>query len=383
MPFSDLVGHRRLLRLLSRALASDSLPPSLIFAGPDGVGKRAVAIAVAQTLNCLERGGRGSGIRLRSSYGGQVGERGAGIGDPPSRKLRRTSRGTAIGDEPSPEYPRDACGACPACRRIARGVHPDVLLIEPGETGSIKVDPVRDAIDHAGYRPFEGSRRVVILDEADRMVPQAQNALLKTLEEPPPCSVFILVTSRPDALLPTVRSRCPCLRFGPLDPQEIAGVLIQCHQYKDNEARAAAAVANGSLSRALEAESGGFTAARDAAYRLLRHVATLRDPRRRLEMARDQAKTRDKRESRTSERDEVGGQLRALASLLRDLGILTTRAPDTALANLDLRADLEALVQSFDSDRVVRAFLAVDRASNALDRNASPKLVSDWLALQL
>ena len=70
--------------------------------------------------------------------------------------------------------------------------------------GSIKIDQVRDVIDRAGYRPFEGRRRVVIIDEADALVPQAQNALLKTLEEPPSASVFMLVTSRPDALLPTV-----------------------------------------------------------------------------------------------------------------------------------------------------------------------------------
>ena len=97
-------------------------------------------------------------------------------------------------------------------------MHPDVLVVEPGDSGSIKIEQVRDVVDRARYRPFEGRRRVVIIDEADALVAAAQNALLKTLEEPPPSSVFILVTARPDVLLPTVRSRCPQLRFRPLPP---------------------------------------------------------------------------------------------------------------------------------------------------------------------
>jgi len=88
-----------------------------------------------------------------------------------------------------------------------------VLVVEPGDNGAIKIDQVRDVIDRAGYKPFEGRRRVVIIDQADTMAAGAQNALLKILEEPPPSSVFILVTSRPDMLLATVQSRCPRLRF--------------------------------------------------------------------------------------------------------------------------------------------------------------------------
>src|SRR5207253_11036401 len=110
--------------------------------------------------------------------------------------------------------PLDACGACAACTRIARGVHSDVLIVEPGDTGSIRIEPVREVIERAAYRPFEGRCRVVIIDGADALVAAAQNALLKTLEEPPPSSVFILVTAHPDALLPTVQSRCQRLRFG-------------------------------------------------------------------------------------------------------------------------------------------------------------------------
>src|SRR5262245_48677261 len=118
MPFRDVIGHRRLVALLARSVERGTLPPSTIFAGPGGVGKRLVATATAQALNCV-----------------------------------------------TPAQPFDACGTCAACTRIARGVHPDVLVVEPGDTGSIKIDHVREIVDRAAYRPFEGRRRAVIIDD--------------------------------------------------------------------------------------------------------------------------------------------------------------------------------------------------------------------------
>ena len=188
MPFRELQGHRHLLELLSGAVSRASLSPSLIFAGPDGVGKRKAAVGLAQLLSCSSLV-QADGIGL------------------------------------------DACGTCASCTRIARGVHADVLLIQPGDSGNIKLDQIRDAIDKSAYRPFEGRKRVVIVDEADALIVEAQNALLKTLEEPPSASMFVLVTSRPDVLLPTVRSRCQRLRFGRLEPGEVATVLSRDHGY--------------------------------------------------------------------------------------------------------------------------------------------------------
>ncbi len=167
MPFDEIVGHRAVVARIASAVARDSLPPSVLFTGPAGIGKRLLATAVAQALNC-------------------------------AAPRRRASR-PAI----------DGCGACSACRRIANGTYSDVLFLEAGEGGSITIDQVRVAIEQVGYRPFEGRRRVIVVDDADLLVPAAQNALLKTLEEPPPCSQLVLVTARPDMLLDTVRSGAP------------------------------------------------------------------------------------------------------------------------------------------------------------------------------
>jgi len=340
MPFRDLVGHRHLLELVAGAVRRESLPPSLIFAGPDGVGKRAAAVALAQLVNCAN------------------------------------------------PVDHDACGTCASCTRIARFVHADVFLVEPGDTGVIKVDQVRDVIERTAYRPFEGRRRVVIVDEADALLSEAQNALLKTLEEPPAASMFVLVTARPDELLPTVRSRCQRLRFGRLSPGDIAAVLMERHDYSPTDAHAAASAADGSLGLALDGGSAALVEAREAAAEMLQQVAGTSDPRRRIDSA--------KLLSGGGDRDEVRRRLRALASMVRDLGVIgaeVQRAPsaerrtpisdDRHLANADMGVPLRRLAGSFDRERVSRAFAAIDRALEAIDRNASPKIVADWLAFQL
>ena len=296
MPFRDMVGHRRNIDLLSRSIQLGTLPPSLIFAGP-ATEKRPVAIAVAQALNCLE-----------------------------------------------PQH-LDACGRCAACVRIARGVHPDTLIVEPGDNGSIRIEQVREIIDRAAYRPFEGRRRVVVIDEAETLVGAAQNALLKTLEEPPPSSVFILVTARPDMLLPTVRSRCIRLSFAEREALEI-----------DREAQ-------------------------DVAHRVLAHVAASRDPSRKLEAAKELLTHTGA--GGAADRDQVAAHLRAVASWLRDIALISARADAATLANGDVRPALDRLVPTFSGDRGIDAYAAVDRALEALDRNAGVKIVADWVVLHL
>jgi DNA polymerase-3 subunit delta' len=347
--FRSIVGHRRILTLLSRAIAQDSLPPALIFAGPVGIGKRRTADALARAVNC------------------------------PTPVVDATTAPLHEGDEPI-VLARDACGTCAACRRIDRGVHPDVIVIEPGESGSIKIEPVRDVIDRAAYRPFEARRRVVIFDQADAMQAPAQSALLKTLEEPPSASVFILVTSLPDALLPTVLSRCPRIRFSPLTPQEVAQALIRGHDYPREEAMAVATDAEGSVGRALTAQAADLVEARESAQRLLEQSARVSDPVRRLELVKDLVGPKI---AGAAEREKMAVCLRVLSSMLRDVGVIVEGGDARVLANPDAQRELEAVARTFDATRATAAYQAVDEALLALERNVSPKVVADWLALQL
>ena len=337
MPFRDVVGHVRLVDLLSRSVAGGTLPPSLLFAGPAGVGKHLMALAVAQALNCTNTGLRSDGIGV------------------------------------------DACGTCAACARIARGVHPDVLFVAPGDNGSIKIEQVTDVVSRANYRPFEGRRRVVIVDEADALTNSAQNALLKTLEEPPSLSVFILVTARPDMLLPTVLSRCPQLRFRLLSADEIAAALM-ARGHHETEARAVAATADGSLSHAMQASAEDVVVSRDLAQLVLERAAAQADPARRIDSAKELL---TKPPSGVTEREQMSTHLRAMSVLLRDVEVLATHADARTLANPDIRPALERLVIAYQGERGTRAFAAVDRALFALTRNAGVKLVADWLVLQL
>jgi DNA polymerase-3 subunit delta' len=200
MPFSEVIGQDRALSSLRSALRRGALHHAYLFGGPEGASKGLAARLLAQAANC-EGGAPGPG------------------------GLRE-----------------DACGACLPCRKIERGLHPDVLVLaeervmakagtwEPrgGRTPSkdIVVDQIRDVVDRRlALRRFEGRRRFVIVDPADAMNPQAQNALLKTLEEPPDETTLVLVAASPDGLLPTIRSRCLRVAFRPPAPAAIAGAL--------------------------------------------------------------------------------------------------------------------------------------------------------------
>ncbi|HEY7289964.1 MAG TPA: AAA family ATPase [Vicinamibacterales bacterium] len=300
MSFRDVIqqhGHKRIVELLVRSASRGTLPPSLIFSGPRGAGKHAMALAVAQALNCLQ-----------------------------------------------PQSDGDACGVCQACVRIARGVHADVFIAGPGDSGSIKIDPIRDLIEQSGYRPFEGKRRVFIVDDADMLVVAAQNALLKTLEEPPASSVFILTTTRPDVLLATVRSRCIRLTFREHTPQET-----------DPDALA-------------------------IAVRTLVHAAAGEDSRR-LEGAKELLTGTGGGAGAAEDRERVRTRLRAAGSLLRDIEVVSTNA-DVELNGSD-DASLQRLVQAYKGRRGVEAYAAIDAAIAAVDANVGIKIVADWLVLQV
>lgn len=338
MRFADITGHGRLTRLLSGAAARGTVPPTLLFVGPDGVGKWRTARALAAAVNCLQ---------------------------------------PILSD--SEELPIDACGECRSCDRIGRGVHVDVVALEPDDKASIKIDGVRDLVARIGFRPFEGRRRFVLLREADALEPQAQNALLKSLEEPPPGTSFVLTTAVPGLLLPTVRSRCMRMTFGRLMPSEVAAILA-AHGLDEREARTAAALADGSAGQALALGSADLAIIRETALLLLQQTAGAGSMATRLQAGAALISTPARKER---SRQDVGLILRSVASFLRDIEVLNGRADLRVLANPALTDDLSRLQRAFGGDRGRAAFQAVDRAMYALQRNVGPKVVAEWLATQI
>ncbi|MEZ5286865.1 MAG: DNA polymerase III subunit [Vicinamibacterales bacterium] len=340
MSFRHLFGHQRQVRLLSRAIARETVPPTLLFAGPTGIGKWRVAQAVAQAMNCL--------APIRSDDSGAL------------------------------AY--DACGACRACDRIARGVHVDVVSVEPDEKASIKIDVVRDVLARTAYRPFEGRRRAILIREADTLETQAQNALLKSLEEPPPATVFILTSAVPGALLPTVRSRSMTMRFARLTVDEVAGALVRDHEATDADARAMAGLADGSIGQALALGASDVAVLRETALLMLQESARRTDVQGRLQVAAAVVGSGGRKER---PRTDLAMILRLTASMLRDIEAINGGADSRVLANPVVADELSAVARDFSGDRARDAFAAVDRALAALERNAATKAVAEWLATQI
>lgn len=217
MTWHGIEGHDGVVELFRTALARERLASSFLFAGPAGVGKATFARKLAQTLLCSRR----------------------------------------------PAEAMDPCEACPSCAQVRAGTHPDVIaLAKPADRSEIPVELIigpkehrlREGLIHdLSLRPFMGGRKVAILDDADLLNEEGANALLKTLEEPPPRSVLILVGTSPARQLPTIRSRCQLVRFAPLPVAAVASILTTQELVSDPDLAArAAAASEGSVQRAVD-----------------------------------------------------------------------------------------------------------------------------------
>ncbi len=201
MALKDIIGQEKAIGILRGCIARDRMPHALFFTGDEGIGKRLTAINLAKALNCRER------VTERESN--EAGKSGSQA---------------------------DSCDRCPSCVKIENGNHPDVYLIESeGEGDQITVSAIRGLEESLAYKPFEGKYKIAIIDNAERMNPAAANAFLDTLESPPPQSVLILVSSRPDMLLPTIRSRCQKIYFNPLPRHVMSGLLQEKFNKLDSE----------------------------------------------------------------------------------------------------------------------------------------------------
>jgi len=213
MAFRDIVGHQRPITWLQTAVTTNHLGHAYLFHGEPTIGKRLTAIALAQYLHC-----------------------------------------EAPQDAPRP----DACSLCRSCHQIAQTTHPDFLLIQPEDpqkhNPKISIDQIRDIEHLVIYRPLVGSHKVCLIDQADSMTLEAANALLKTLEDPPAHCLFLLISSRPEHLLTTIRSRCITLRFAPLPSSSIYEFLKNQTDMEDTDAKLIAAFSEGRLGSALSCD---------------------------------------------------------------------------------------------------------------------------------
>ncbi len=344
---TEIIGHERLRQLLARATAQGRLPPALLFAGPDGVGKKTLALSLAARLLCEQPAAEAL--------------RGCGA----CRACRRVQQAV----ERLPAARGEAAGANDEPTRLNHRLHPDLLLVEAWRTG-IKIDQVREAVREIAGLPFEAAVRIVIIDDAHLMTEPAANSLLKSLEEPPRTSHVVLVSSAPQSLLPTIRSRCQLLRFGRLPEALLASHLQDRHGLEPGEARLRAGLAAGSLGAALTFESGAY---RDQREHLLGLLASLVEASvtERLEAA-----------DRLAELDDPQLALTTLRSLLRDVAVLHAGAP-SAVQNADVTARLVELARGPLGARAARLAEAAGETRVALRGNAYKPLALDVLLERL
>ncbi len=323
MGFGGIIGQDRAASLLRQALRADRLAHAYLFVGPGGVGKRRVALALAKAANCL-----------------------------------------------CPLPDGDACGSCAACRKVAAGVHPDVLLLTP-EEGTLRIEQVRTLREEVTRRPYEGRRRFALLDPAEALTEQAQNALLKTLEEPAGATTFILLAQRTGTLLPTVLSRCQRLTFGPV-PEALLARHLAAVGVPSDRARALAALARGSVGEALALAGGAALESRDALLARL-FQALERGPAACVEVAEEIAR----------DREGLGEALDLLLPWCRDLLVTAVLGHPGLAVNRDRADALAAAAGRFTVEALAGAVAAVAAARAALETNANPRLTCEVLLFRL
>lgn len=317
-----------------------------------------------------------------------------------------------------PVAPWDGCGECSTCLRVLRHRHPDVHHIVP-EGPLIPVDVIREVVvPEAARSPFEAHMKVFVIEEAERMNPAAQNALLKTLEEPPGDTVFILISDREDEVLETIRSRCRVVRLEPLPEQKIVDLLVR-QGVSEEAALLAARVSDGDLERALAIALDDHTGERrrtwlsiprrlvspvdalDAAADVLQEVkaalttleatqkietqelADILGERRGTAAARNALAKKHKRELRRREEELLGEALQTIASFYRDVLVLRAGGSE-AVTNIDLMEELGTWVSMEVDDRsLLRAAERCVDARASFMSNANPTLAIESTLVEI
>ncbi len=329
MPFRDCIGHQQSIAFLQSAVAHERLAHAYLFHGEDAVGKRLTAVRLAQALNC---------------------------------------------ERPPEIQGLDSCGSCRSCRQIEARTHPDFFIIEPDPeqaTRQIKIEQVREIEHQIMYRPLIGERKICLIDDADRMTIGAANALLKTLEEPPAHSLFLVISSRPAALPATIRSRCQALRFTTPARTQVEAALILKRELPPADARFLAIVSEGRIGEALTADVKDTLARQQELVSLvqpqsLQSIASI------LSSAETIAKA-----------DRGQDILAWLARWIRDLVLLQIEGDRDQILNLDDLATLEAYARKADTDALLDLLHEIELTEQRATRHLNLHMALEVILLRL
>lgn len=326
-----IIGHDFQKEILKRAASEGLVSHSYLFSGPDGIGKKLVANEFAKLINCQ------TGDSLNS----------------------------------------DSCD-CSSCSKIDKGIHPDVIYVQFEGVKSIKVEQVREGVEERLFlKSFEGKYKIVIVDEAHRMSNGAQNAFLKTLEEPPPNSVIILITSNPDSLLPTIRSRCQLIKFNPLPEELILEELKKRDELSSEEAQICSKLSRGSLGKALSMDLETIEWRKE----LIQFLINLKpnSAMRVISLAEYMPLS-----STPEDMEKLTQTFEFISLWLRDLLLLKTDADIELITNIDLIEQSRQIAQSWDICSITEKMEALETTWNDIyNLNANKQLSFENLFIRL
>lgn len=319
-----VTGHEWAIQHLARSLNAGRLRHAYLFTGPAGVGKTTLALAMAMAVNCID-------------------------------------------DHARP------CGVCRPCTLIAREKHADVSILRADE-GALKIEQVRNMVQTLSLRPVEARFRVVILRRFNEATPQAMDALLKTLEEPPPYVLLLITTDSADGLLPTIRSRCQPLNLRPITPMQVREALIFNHNVDPEDAALLAQLSGGRMGWAIRAVTDGDMQSRRTDWLRQLEDALDQDRVKRFALAENLSSTKN--------RSDLPEVLELWLSYWRDALLLSSHA-STPIVNRDRRHSLDQIARALSADQALNVLQAVRRTARMLDQNVNARLAMEVLMLDL
>jgi DNA polymerase-3 subunit delta' len=320
MIFTQILGHDRQKDILKRAVASGRLAHAYLFEGPEGIGKRLMALALVSALFCHEKSG---------------------------------------------------CGNCAACRKVDHHNHPDLHILE-ADGSSIKIEQVRGIQKELSFRPLEAPQKACVIDGAEKMNPAAGNALLKTLEEPMGNALLILLTSRPEGVLSTIRSRCQRLPFSRLPREKLKGILLDRLEIGEIQGHILATLSEGSFKKALGKDRDLYLERRKTILKSLtslsgKSVIPL------FALAQELAE----------EKERLQEILEIFQTFYRDLLLFRHGRPENELVNLDLIDKIHRTAAKETTPSLLRKLDAICASRRQLDRNVNRQLAMEVLLMQL
>jgi DNA polymerase-3 subunit delta' len=334
MSFSDIIGHEREINIFKGGLKKDRVAHSFIFCGPEGTGKRLTALAFAKALNCKE-----------------------------------------IVD--------DFCGHCQSCRRIDNRADPNVIIVEPREpeskggkvdfiTGVIKIGDIRNIQHRLSYRVEGESKKVCIVDGAEKMNRGASNAFLKTLEEPPIDTIIILVVSQASELLPTILSRCQRINFSPFKREVVTGLIRERKDVSEEKALLISGLSGGSLNKALDMWDDELLENRTVLLERLSNLSS-KDINGIFELV-----------EWITQMDNITETIDFLKIWYRDIAVFKEGSGEM-IVNRDMVDRLEKEAESIEFDRLWSCFMAIHQAERDMSppRYANKQLTMEVLFMDL